>query len=642
MRHLFANAAAQVVTATVPAGNAPDAVAVNTVTNKIYVANFLSKNVTVIDGATNSTTTVSAGVHPVGVAVDEATNKIYVANVGDCGPFGNCDSHGSVTVIDGATNSTITVIDPNANGPRAVAVNSVTNKIYVANSFSSNVTVIDGANNSSTTVTDPNAVGLSVYAVAVNQATNKIYVANNNLGTFSNNPGNITVIDGATNSTTTVTDPNAISPYGVAVNPAKNKIYVANLGLGDFGSNNGNVTVIDGATNSITTLTDANVRLPQTVAVNQTTNKIYVPNADDSALTGIGGVTVMDGTTNAISTVRDPNAMFPHAVAVDSVTNTIYVANQGCFSEDPCINRGSVTIINGATNSVTTIIDPNASNPIGLAVDSSTDKIYVAGGQVTVIDGGATPTTHILSLLLPGDGSGTVTSSPAGINCTVSCTASFAAGTAVDLTASPSSGVTFSGWGTNCTGTGACNVTMTSDDFVTATFNLTTPPDFSLMPASGSLSVQRGGQVTDVMTIAPKNGPFTNAIQLTCTVAGPAPAPTCSLNPTSVTPGANPATSTLTVAAPATAMLAPSARPYRTGPFYAIWLLVSVLGIALVPGSKKRRRYWMPCGFFLLLVLLQAACGGGGSSNAGTNYTVTVTATSGTIQHTAQVTVTVH
>ena len=53
--------------------------AVNPVTNKIYVANDGSSNVTVIDGATNSTTTVAAG-NPYAVAVNPVTNKIYVAN----------------------------------------------------------------------------------------------------------------------------------------------------------------------------------------------------------------------------------------------------------------------------------------------------------------------------------------------------------------------------------------------------------------------------------------------------------------------------------------------------------------------------------------------------------------------------------
>ena len=38
--------------------------AVNPVTNKIYVANWGSNDVTVIDGATNATSTVAAGTEP--------------------------------------------------------------------------------------------------------------------------------------------------------------------------------------------------------------------------------------------------------------------------------------------------------------------------------------------------------------------------------------------------------------------------------------------------------------------------------------------------------------------------------------------------------------------------------------------------
>ena len=72
---------AQTVTKTIGAGTGPYAVAVNPVTNKIYVANYSSNTVTVIDGATNSTTaTVGVGVSPLAVAVNPVTNKIYVAN----------------------------------------------------------------------------------------------------------------------------------------------------------------------------------------------------------------------------------------------------------------------------------------------------------------------------------------------------------------------------------------------------------------------------------------------------------------------------------------------------------------------------------------------------------------------------------
>ena len=54
---------------------------------------------------------------------------------------------GNVAVINGTTNATQTLTDPNARNPAAVAVNPATNKIYVANFGSNNVTVINGAHN---------------------------------------------------------------------------------------------------------------------------------------------------------------------------------------------------------------------------------------------------------------------------------------------------------------------------------------------------------------------------------------------------------------------------------------------------------------------------------------------------------------
>ena len=81
------------------AGTNPNAVTVNPVTNKVYVANFGGTTVTVIDGATNATTTVLTGTSPIAVAVNPVTNRVYVANWGVA----------TVTVIDGATNATTTV-----------------------------------------------------------------------------------------------------------------------------------------------------------------------------------------------------------------------------------------------------------------------------------------------------------------------------------------------------------------------------------------------------------------------------------------------------------------------------------------------------------------------------------------------------
>ena len=62
---------------------------------------------TVIDGATNNTLSVNVGYYPVAVAVNPVTNKIYVVN--DCGIDSTCAGDGTVTVIDGAATVTTTV-----------------------------------------------------------------------------------------------------------------------------------------------------------------------------------------------------------------------------------------------------------------------------------------------------------------------------------------------------------------------------------------------------------------------------------------------------------------------------------------------------------------------------------------------------
>ncbi|MEO8672344.1 MAG: hypothetical protein ABI411_13595 [Tahibacter sp.] len=80
--------------------------------------------------------------------------------------------------------------------------------------------------------------------------------------------------------------------------------------------------------------------------------------------------------------------------------------------------------------------------------------------------------TFLLSVSRSGTGSGTVTSAPAGINCGATCSASFDSGTVVALTPAPAQYSTFSGWGGACSGTGACNVTMSAAKSVSANFQL--------------------------------------------------------------------------------------------------------------------------------------------------------------------------
>jgi hypothetical protein len=70
-----------------------------------------------------------------------------------------------------------------------------------------------------------------------------------------------------------------------------------------------------------------------------------------------------------------------------------------------------------------------------------------------------------------GLGSGTVSSSPAGINCGSACAYGFIAGTPVTLTAVASPSSVFAGWSGACTGMGTCILTVNENKAVTATFN---------------------------------------------------------------------------------------------------------------------------------------------------------------------------
>jgi len=68
--------------------------------------------------------------------------------------------------------------------------------------------------------------------------------------------------------------------------------------------------------------------------------------------------------------------------------------------------------------------------------------------------------SYLLTVSKNGAGSGTVSSSPAGITCGVDCSEAFTSGTAVVLTATPAILSAFTGWTGACTGTGSCQVTM--------------------------------------------------------------------------------------------------------------------------------------------------------------------------------------
>ncbi|NLX37046.1 MAG: hypothetical protein GXY68_10195, partial [Chloroflexi bacterium] len=135
-------------------------------------------------------------------------------------------------------------------------------------------------------------------------------------------------------------------------------------------------------------------------------------------------------------------------------------------------------------------------------LDLSLSAMAAAGTYVnllpslTVIDGevSATLAQYTLTVTKAGTGTGTVTSSPAGITCGSDCSELYDDGTSVTLTATAAAGSTFTGWsGSGCTGTGACSVTMDAAKSVEATFTLN----------SYTLSVTKAGTGTGTVTSSP-------------------------------------------------------------------------------------------------------------------------------------------
>lgn len=99
-----------------------------------------------------------------------------------------------------------------------------------------------------------------------------------------------------------------------------------------------------------------------------------------------------------------------------------------------------------------------------------------------------------------GNGSGTVVSSPAGLNCSTglvgTCTGNFGELSPPTLTAQPATGSDFTSWGGDCSGSGTCTfVPFTSNKSVTATFTLqqftlavTVGPNGTVTSSPGSIS----------------------------------------------------------------------------------------------------------------------------------------------------------
>ncbi len=234
--------------------------------------------------------------------------------------------------------------------------------------------------------------GLHLFVIngATDKVTRTLHVASFELAVdpvtdmlYATNGKTVSVINGATDKVTHTID----VKYGgifIAVNPTTNTVYV---------SGGKTVSVINGATDKVTHTIDLSSQVAQ-LAVNPTTNMVYVGLSENSYATYFGEaaantLSVINGATDKVTHTIDLSSQVAQ-LAVNPTTNMVYVVDN------------SITVINGATDKVTRTLHVAS---FELAVDSVTDMLYVTNGKaVSVINGATDKVTRTLHVDTAGIG----------------------------------------------------------------------------------------------------------------------------------------------------------------------------------------------------------------------------------------------
>ncbi|HMB80410.1 MAG TPA: hypothetical protein VKI43_10110, partial [Vicinamibacterales bacterium] len=354
-----------------------NAIAVNGTSNQVYIA--ASGGVGVFNASTGAFTQVLTAPAPSSeIAVDETHNRIFAAGT----TAGNLTT---TVVIDGATNTVVGVtlnalgvVNSGSTGKR-FAVNASSGRAYLRTSdpalLNGWVVAIDPSTPTPTATNIPLAArDFGAVSIVSDDSLNKI-VTNASIDL------QLIVIDGGTNLVAARLHTNQGALGTLDLDATRHKAYLSVFGA---------IVTVDTSAQTVSSLplwseVGASV-------VNPVTHSAYV-----ASTFGTSTVDVFDATG-----ASTPVGNLPHDgrfvfMGRDTGTNKFYVANN--LANAAGTNDGEpayVAEIDGATNQVLQTL-PAGSGPFGLAVNSTTHKVYVGNLAVSGVPGGITeidPVAH--------------------------------------------------------------------------------------------------------------------------------------------------------------------------------------------------------------------------------------------------------
>jgi gliding motility-associated-like protein len=319
---------------------------------------------------TPSTGSIGSSTAPVPSTLSIGSTNYFVSQT-----ISGCESPKTIIAVS---------VKPNTN------VNAVSNQLLCASTSTAPIALTGTSNTVFTWLNDNISIGLAPAGggivipsfTAFNNGTTAVtanitvtpmpvvyaYVAN--YGVPLLNPGNVSVVNTATNTVVSNITTGS-NPFGVSVNPDGSKVLVTN-----FGSNT--VSVISTVTNTvIATITVGSQ--PMGIVASPDGSKVYVVNQGSLLTPGIPGtLSVIDAATNTvIATVT--LALQPQGVCISPDGSKVYVAN---------VNSNNVSVINTTTNTVSTVIGVGI-QPITVTIAPDGNRLYVpnfGNNNVSVIN----------------------------------------------------------------------------------------------------------------------------------------------------------------------------------------------------------------------------------------------------------------